>query len=167
MDGIGDELLPACQHFQRMTLAPSKGFCSAIDQQALGRLANAQTWRLAQHALRQIRERDSDRGIRHINVDADHRTAGDAHRAIGPAAPDVYLEAFGRPVAMPRPIRIGRPGAFAEMPRHLGARHDGNDGIAIIHQPRAELRHEILHAALPGKGGAGWLPLSRRCASAS
>ena len=167
MDGIGDELLPACQHFQRMALTPTKGFCRAIDQQALRGLANTQTWRFAQHALRQISERHRDRGIRHINVDTDHRTAGDAHRAIRPAAPDVDLEGFGWPVAVPRPIRIGRPGAFAEMARHLGARHDGNDRVAIIHQPRAELRHEILHAALPGKGGAGWLPLSRRCASAS
>ena len=108
-------------------------------------------------------------GIRDVDVDRDDRPADDADAGVRPGPPDVELVLGGRALGVPGPVGIVRPGAVAEAPGLLRARHDRQDRIAVGDEPRAEALHEALlgHqngilSAMPSSRSRSWPASSRR-----
>ena len=66
----------------------------------------------------------------------------DANDAASLRHDPAFKLALRRAVAMPCPIGIRRPMADMVAARHLAARHDGDNGIAVVDQASAVIRHE-------------------------
>ena len=77
-----------------------------------------------------------------VNVDRSNCAADNADAAIRPAGPCGHLDFRGTALGMAVPFRVIRPSPALEAARLLRARADGQDGIAIGDEPRAEARHE-------------------------
>ena len=84
MIGIGDELLAEAQHLQRMPLDALERLRGAIDQQALGRPADAQRRACRPAARAPVLDCERQLGILgDIDVDRGDRAADDADAASG------------------------------------------------------------------------------------
>lgn len=79
-----------------------------------------------------------------FDVDIDRRdsAAHDPDAAVRPGGPSGDLHFGGATLSMAVPFRVFRPCPTLEAARLLRARPDGQDGIAIGDEPRAEALHE-------------------------
>ena len=105
----------------------------AIDQHALGRLADPQRGRVAQPLARKLLDlrAPSPASSRDIDVDGGNRPTDDADAAARPARPGLELDLGGGPRRMAVPLRIVCPVAARIAAGLLGAGRDRQDGIAI------------------------------------
>lgn len=160
MDGKGDELLSLAEDLDRRSLDPLERCCGAVDEQPFRRPADAQRRGLAQHLAREGLDAQRHLGVGDIDIDGGDSPAGNADPGVGPLAPDRDLVIGRGPYAMLGPAGIVAPGAADEPSRLLGARHDRDDGKAVVDQPRPEVGHEARH-----QNGTSCGSRRRRCCS--
>ena len=139
MNGVGDELLAQAQHLQRMPLDALERLRGAVDQQPLGRPADAQRRRVAEPLARQLLDAVRQLGIiGDVDVDRRDGATDDADAGVGPAAPLREFEIGGGACGVPGPVRIIAPAATTMTAGLLGAGLDRDDRIAVGDQPRAD-----------------------------
>ena len=162
VNGKGNELLSVAEHLDRRQLEAIERRLRAINEQPLRCPADAQRRGFAKALLGERCDADRHLAVGDIDVDGGDGAAGDADGGVRPLAPDGNLVLRRLPAAVLRPAWIVAPGAADETPRLLGARHDRDDGVAVVDQARPEVGHEARH-----QNGTSGCSRRRYCSSRS
>lgn len=126
-----------------MTLDAPEGLSGSIDQHAFRGPADPQRRRIAETFPSKALDLQRQVGVvLDVNVNRSNCAADNADAAIQPAGPCGNLNLGGAALGMAIPFRVVRPCPTLEAAGLLRARADGQDGITIGDEPRAEARHE-------------------------